>query len=266
MIKKKIHILIISQYFPPDVSGGSTRAFNYAKCLVQQNYKVTVITAHPHQHGPVPKKYKNKLIVREEMGKINLIRVWIPSLLHSSVRNSAILNFSFLSSCLFPIFTIKADIIFAFEPNLFSIIPAYLYSKLRGGKVIRAVDDLWPEHLYEQGILKSKFLKKMLERLAKFSYTYPKHIVPLNEAVKDIIIKSYKISDSKIQVISHGIDEKIFVFNKKTREKIFTLMYSGSLINTYDFQIIINAAKELRTKNLLFVIRGKGKYVTWINT
>ena len=26
-------ILIISQYFPPDMSGGGTRAFNYAKCL-----------------------------------------------------------------------------------------------------------------------------------------------------------------------------------------------------------------------------------------
>ena len=58
---KKNNLIILSQYFPPDVSGGATRAINYSKCLGQQNYNVTVITAFPHQHGPVPKKYRNKL-------------------------------------------------------------------------------------------------------------------------------------------------------------------------------------------------------------
>ena len=121
MVKKKIHVVIISQYFPPDVSGGATRAFNYSKCLEQQNYQVTVITAHPHQHGPVTGKYRHKLILKEKMDGLEIIRVWIPSLLHSSVFNSAILNLSFLASSIFPIFSIKPDIIFAFEPNLFSI-------------------------------------------------------------------------------------------------------------------------------------------------
>ena len=45
-MKKKNNVIILSQYFPPDVSGGATRAFNYAKCLEQQNYNVTVITAN----------------------------------------------------------------------------------------------------------------------------------------------------------------------------------------------------------------------------
>ena len=169
---KKNNLIILSQYFPPDVSGGATRAINYSKCLGQQNYNVTVITAYPHQHGPVPKKYHNKLTMKEKLGNLNLIRVWIPSLLHTSVKNSAILNFSFCISSLFPLFSIKSkpDVILAFEPNLFSIIPAYLYSKIRGGVVIRIVDDMWPELLYEQKILKSNILKKILTNLARFSY------------------------------------------------------------------------------------------------
>ena len=151
-MKKKINVVVLSQYFPPDVSGGATRAFNYSKCLEQQNYNVTVITAHPHQHGPVPKNYRNKLTKKEKMGNLDLIRVWVPSLLHSSIKNSAILNFSFCFTSLFPLFSIesKPDVILAFEPNLFSIIPAYFYSKLRGGVVLRVVDDMWPELLYEQ--------------------------------------------------------------------------------------------------------------------
>ena len=51
-------ILIISQYFPPDISGGGTRAYNYAKCL-SKNYDVTVITAFPHLHSKIPSAYSS---------------------------------------------------------------------------------------------------------------------------------------------------------------------------------------------------------------
>ena len=263
---KKNNLLVLSQYFPPDVSGGATRAFNYSKCLEQQGYNVTVVTAHPHQHGPVPENYRNKLTKKEKFCNLNLIRVWIPSLLHSSIKNSAILNFSFCISSLFPLFSLKSkpDIILAFEPNLFSIIPAYIYSKLRGGIIIRIVDDMWPELLYEQKILKSNSLKKLLTSLAKFSYNYSKHIITLNNEVKESIHNSYGINNDKIDVISHGIDETVFTFTKKERQKIFTLMYSGSLNTSYDFDLILNAAKKLKDKNIQFIIRGKGKQLSYL--
>jgi len=263
---KKNNLLVLSQYFPPDVSGGATRAFNYSKCLEQQGYNVTVVTAYPHQHGPVPENYRNKLTKKEKFCNLNLIRVWIPSLLHSSIKNSAILNFSFCISSLFPLFLLKSkpDIILAFEPNLFSIIPAYIYSKLRGGIIIRIVDDMWPELLYEQKILKSNSLKKLLTSLAKFSYNYSKHIITLNNEVKESIHNSYGINNDKIDVISHGIDETVFTFTKKERQKIFTLMYSGSLNASYDFDLILNAAKKLKDKNIQFIIRGKGKQLSYL--
>ena len=264
MINNKIHVVMISQYFPPDISGGATRAFNYAKCLEQQNFHVTVITAHPHQHGPVTGKYKHKIILKEKMDGFDIIRVWIPSLLHSSVLKSAILNISFLFSSIFPIFSVKPDIIFAFEPNLFSIIPAFFYSKLRGGKVIRAIDDLWPEYLYERGIFSSRILKFFLNRLAKFSYVFPEYIIPLNDAVKEIIHISYGINNDKFEVLSHGIDTEIFTYSKKIRSEVFTLMYFGSLIESYDFDLIINAAKKLKERNIQFIIRGKGKLLPYI--
>jgi colanic acid biosynthesis glycosyl transferase WcaI len=264
MTEKIIHVLVISQYFPPDISGGATRAFNYSKCLEQQNYHVTVITAHPHQHGPVTGKYKHKIILKEKMDGMDIIRVWVPSLLHSSVFKSAILNMSFLISSMFPIFSVKPDIIFAFEPNLFSIIPSFFYSKLRGGKVIRAIDDLWPEYLYERGIFSSRIIKFFLNRLAKFSYVFPEYIIPLNNAVKEIIHETYKINDKKFEVISHGINTKKFTYLKKTRSDVFTLMYFGSLVESYDFDIIINAARKLKGKKIQFIIRGRGKLLDHI--
>ena len=261
-MKKKI--LIISQYFPPDISGGGTRAFNYAKCLSQQNFDVTVISAFPHLHGKIPKKFRFKLLHKENVDDIKLIRVRVPSLLHTSARNRILLHLSFLISSLLPIFSVKPDIVFASEPNLFSIIPAYFYSKFHGGSVIRVVDDLWPEAIYERGYVKSGLLKRFLDRLAKFSYTYPKFILPLTESGKQLIHDSYDIVNDKIIILGHGVDTNVFCYTEPTKKKEFVLMYSGSLVESYDFDLIINAAKRLQDENIKFILRGKGTLLSYL--
>ena len=250
-------ILIISQYFPPDMSGGGTRAFNYAKCL-SKNYDVTVITAFPHLHSKIPSTYRYHLMKKEKIDKINVIRVRVPSILHDSIKNRIFLHFSFLISSLIPLFSQKPDVIFASEPNLFSIIPAFFYSKLRGGKVIRVVDDLWPEVIYERGFLKSKLIQKFLNKLAHFSYNFPKFILPLTEEAKNHIIKFYKIDPQKIIVIEHGVDTDIFKFQEKKIHNNFIIMYSGALVESYDFEILLEVAQKLMNTHFQFIIRGKG--------
>jgi len=250
-------ILIISQYFPPDISGGGTRAFNYAKCL-SKNYDVTVITAFPHLHSKIPSSYRFHLIKKEKIDKIKVIRVRVPSLLHNSIKNRILLHFSFLISSLFPIFSQKPDVIFASEPNLFSIIPAFFYSKLRGGKVIRVVDDLWPEVIYERGFLKSNLIKFFLNKLAYFSYNFPQYVLPLTEEAKKHIVKFYNINSKKIIVMEHGVNTDIFQFKEKSDNSPFTIMYSGALVESYDFDLFLNAIKKFKEKNFRFIIRGKG--------
>lgn len=257
MLSKK-NILIISQYFPPDISGGGTRAYNYAKVLCDKGYNVTVITAYPHLHEPVPKKYKSKFLVREKIDGINIIRVWVPSLLHTSAKNRIILHLTYIITCLIPLPSVKTDAIFASEPNLFAIIPAYFYSKLKKTDVIRVVDDLWPEAIYERGYVKSGLLKKILGGLARFSYNYPKYVLPLTDIGKKIIQKTYSINEEKIIVLGHGVDTKIFRYKQKEKGENFILMYSGSLVSSYDFDLIFNAAKKLQDKKIKFIIRGKG--------
>lgn len=255
---KSTKVLIISQYFPPDISGGGTRAYNYAKCLAQRGFDVTVITAHPHLHAKKPREYQFKLIKKEKQHNFQVIRVWVPSLLHTSILNRILLHSCFIFTSLFPIFSLKPDVIFASEPNLFSIIPAYLYSKIRKGKIIRVVDDMWPEVIYERGLVRSGILKKILDWLARFSYSKSKYILPLTQEAKDHIMTNYSIDEKKIKVIEHGVDSNIFYKIDKINKKDFVVMYSGALVESYDFDLIITAAKELKNEKIKFVIRGKG--------
>jgi len=41
-------------------------------------------------------------------------------------------------------------------------------------------------------------------------------------------------------------------------------MYSGSLVESYNFDMIINAARKLKGKRIKFVIRGKGRLLQYI--
>jgi len=62
-----LNVLIIGQYFPPDLGGAATRAYNVAKGLSLNGCKVTVITAFPHYpHGRIPKKYALSLFKVEK--------------------------------------------------------------------------------------------------------------------------------------------------------------------------------------------------------
>ena len=61
-----------------------------------------------------------------------------------------------------------------------------------GREIIRNVDDLWPEIFYDLGIVKSKFLKTILDFFAYISYKVPKMIIPVSEGYVNTITNKYK--------------------------------------------------------------------------
>ncbi len=197
-----MHILIIAEFFPPDFGGASTRAFNVAKGLALQGCDVTVVCGFPHYpHGQIPSQYQGKFIVKEKMESIDLIRTWVPSVPHTSNFNRLRSHFGFAFSSFFGSLKVKNfDIIISMNPNLFSFLPSLFCHYIRRREIIRNVDDLWPEVFYDLGIVKSKFLKKILDFFASKSYNIPKMIIPVSEGYVHTIENKYGISKSKILV------------------------------------------------------------------
>jgi glycosyltransferase involved in cell wall biosynthesis len=264
-----MNILIIAQYFYPDIGGASTRAYNSARALKMQGCDVTVVTAFPHYpHGNIPSEYKRRFIVEEEIGGIRIIRTWIPSLAHSSINNRIKLHLSFIFSSLLAMSRIrKIDIIFAMNPNLFSFYSAIIYRLVFRRKIIKNVDDLWPEAFYDLGIVRSDLIKKPLEFLAKLSYRYSSFLIPVSAGYVKTLVDKYGIPRDKINVIEHGVDLDKFRKiakggNQLSNKKI--IMYSGALSEGYDFDIIIQAASILEGTPTQFVIRGSGPMYTRI--
>jgi glycosyltransferase involved in cell wall biosynthesis len=275
-----MNVLMISYYFPPDWNGDSTRAYNAARGLTLQGCNVTIISAFPHYpHGYTSNKYKRKILALEEIHGIKVIRTWVPNLSHSPIIKRILLHISFMFSCLLGFFYMKKniDIIFAMNPNFFAFYPAFIYKILVRKKIIRNVDDLWPEVFYDLGIIKSPIFKRILDFIASISYRIPVAIIPVSHGYVQTLIKKYNIPQQKIAVIEHGVDTKIFHsreensssndnrrlhYNKKTKK---TIMYSGAISTGYDFDIVLKAAKLLESEPVYFVIRGKGELSDRLN-
>ncbi|MCK4481842.1 glycosyltransferase family 4 protein [Candidatus Bathyarchaeota archaeon] len=261
MINMKV--LIIAQYFPPDMGGASARAFNVALGLLKKGCVVKVVSAFPHYpHGKIPAIYRRKALKPEKLKGLDLVRVWVPALPHNSVVNRVILHLCFIVSSLFALpFVGSVDVIWAANPNLFSFFSALVYGSFYTKPIIRNVDDLWPEVFYELGLVKSRLFRWLLDFLAGVSYKVSVAITPISSTYKTRIVKKYSVRPEKLQVIEVGVNE---AYEPPKREQArrdkFVVMYSGILGVSYDFETVLKAAKLLSNhEDIVFVIRGIGE-------
>ncbi|MCK4482748.1 glycosyltransferase family 4 protein, partial [Candidatus Bathyarchaeota archaeon] len=239
-----------------------TRVSNVVRGLLGKGCKAKVVAAFPHYpHGKVPVRYKGKPVVPEHVGGVEVLRVWVPSLPHSSVVNRVVLHVCFVVSCLFALpFVGRVDVVWAANPNLFSFFPAVVYGFVKRVPIVRNVDDLWPEVFYELGIVRSGLMRKVLDFLAWLSYVVPAAVTPISAGYKRRIVSKYGVCAEKVHVIEVGVDRvEPLDLNRENRDR-FVVMYSGVLGLGYDFDVVLEAAGLLaKNEDVVFVIRGVGE-------
>lgn len=261
-----MNILLIAQLFPPDMGGGSTRAYNVAKGLSSLGHKVTVVTAFPHYpSGKISRKYRFKPLSVERLESFKVFRTWVPPLASIGVFRRLILFLSFCISSLFVLpFVGSVDIAWAANPNIFSVFSALFYKRTKGCSVVQNVDDLWPEVLYELNMIGPGFLRRSAEYVSKFTYKMSDAITPISPAYIDVITSKYGISPKKMHVIPAGVDyDKFALWNSNTEIKekvdVFKVLYIGALSPAYDFDQVMKAAKLLSSmRSIKFIIQGGG--------
>jgi glycosyltransferase involved in cell wall biosynthesis len=255
--------LLIAQYFPPDINGNSIRAYNVASSLTLEGCNVTVVTAFPHYPNGYTSS-KGRFLYKENVEGFRVIRTWVPNLAHWPVVKRILIHISFILSSTLAIPHIgKVDVIFAMNPSLFSFFPSLLYKLVFRKKIIRNVDDLWPEAFYDLDIVKSRVGKKILDTLSSLSYRIATAIMPVSQGYVQTLTMKYHIPREKIFVIEHGVDITKFSPQEGTallpNEGIKKIMYSGNLNVGYDFDIIFECAKLLTAEPVHFIIRGTGE-------
>ena len=255
---------MVAQYFPPDMGGGATRAYNMAKGLSLGGCDVTVVTAFPHYPtGNIPAKYRGKLLAIENDGKLRIIRTFVPPMASEGFTKRFLLFASFVFSSLssLPIVR-KVDVVWASNPNIIAVIPSLMYKLVNDCPVVQNVDDLWPETLYDLGMNSKSLTAKLGEFAAKTTYRFASAITPISPAYVKVLTHKYNVKPSKVSVVPAGVDLAMFSCKSITRSRNgkFRVLYIGAFSPAYDFDQIFRAAKLLaNSEGIEFVIQGGGE-------
>jgi glycosyltransferase involved in cell wall biosynthesis len=164
----------------------------------------------------------------------------------------------------------KVDVVWALSPNYFSSVTGIFYKMVKRKPLVLDVVDLWPEALVNLGFLKSKFLVGIVNVGVDLFYRVSDGIITLNSGMKREILRREKDS-SKVFIVENVVDLDVFrPLNVERPEFLrgkFVVMYSGNLGPMYDFDTVLEAAKDLsRFEDIVFVLRGSGERLDMIKS
>src|SRR4029077_4990103 len=170
-----MRILILTQYYPPEIGAAQNRLSGLANFLKAAGHTVTVLTALPnYPKGKIYDGYKNRLMVSEIKEGITIIRTWLYTKQNLQFVGRLIhyLSFSILA-LLVSVFKVgRQDIVITECPPLFAGIAGWLISKMKKAKFALNVSDLWTDSAVDLGMLKNGTLISLALDLEKFLYQH----------------------------------------------------------------------------------------------
>ncbi|CAG0956788.1 2-deoxystreptamine glucosyltransferase [Gammaproteobacteria bacterium] len=262
-----MHILFLTDNFPPEVNAPASRTFEHCREWVRAGHRVTVITCAPNfPKGQVYPGYRNRLWQSEDMDGIRVVRVWTYITANQGFIKRILDYQSFMvSAVLASPFVGGVDVVVGTSPQLFTVCAAYAVSVLKRIPFVFELRDLWPESIKAVGAMRNPALFNLLEKLELFLYRKAARIVSVTQSFRRILAKRGVDAD-KIHVITNGVDIARFQPQPKDAELVKALGLEGQFVAGYigthglahGLETLLQAALELRGDPFRFLFLGDG--------
>ncbi|MBK6618505.1 MAG: glycosyltransferase family 4 protein [Nitrosomonas sp.] len=229
-----MHILFLTDNFPPEVNAPASRTFEHCREWVRAGQKVTVITCAPNfPKGQVFAGYRNRLWQSEEMAGIRVIRVWSYITANEGFVKRILDYLSFMvSATLAALFVRRVGVVVGTSPQFFTACAAYVVSRLKRIPYVFELRDMWPESIKAVGAMKESSAIRALERLELFLYRKAARIVSVTHSFKKALIARGVDSD-KIVVVTNGVDMSRFKPMPKDPDLLRDLGLKGKFVAGY---------------------------------
>jgi len=206
-----MHILFLTDNFPPESNAPANRTFEHARQWVASGHRVTIITCAPNfPDGQLFEGYKNRWFQTEQMDGITVIRVW-----SFMTRNAGfvlrLLDFlSFMVSGFLGGLRVRdADIIIGTSPQFFTVCAAYCLAKVKQRPFVFEMRDIWPESLQAVGMSNAGLSVRLAAPLADYLYRRADHLIVVTHSFK-AYLQVRGVSGERVTVIQNGVDPDMF--------------------------------------------------------
>lgn len=202
-----MHVLFLSDNFPPEVNAPASRTHEHCREWVAQGHQVTVITCAPNfPKGRVFGGYRNRLWQSETIDGIRVIRVWSYITANQGFLRRILDYISYMvAAVLAAIFVRRVDVIVGTSPQFFTALGAYLVSVLKWRPWVFELRDIWPASIKAVNAMSDSRILNWLETLELFLYRKADHIVAVTHAFKAELV-TRGVAAHKISVITNGVD------------------------------------------------------------
>jgi glycosyltransferase involved in cell wall biosynthesis len=262
-------IIILTQYFPPEVGAPQNRLYEIAIRLLNMGVDIEILTAMPNYPSmEIQKAYKGKWYVKENTDGLVVHRAWIWVGKNKSIFSRLLNYFSFVFTSMWIGYfkSGKADYIFCESPPLFLGISAVFLKKIKRAKLIFNVADLWPESAEKLGIINNRFLLNVSTRLEEYFYSSSALITGQAQG----IVKNIKgrFPAKTVYWLPNGVDLSFYnpdKINSDWREQNgvlpddFIILYAGIIGHAQALEIMLKAAKATAgLPSIKWVLLGAG--------
>ena len=253
-------ILIISCVFPPEPVVSAQLSVDIAEGLSKNNV-VTVLSPKPTR--PLNFKF-NSHFERMDFKHIVVDSYTCPeSKFLGRLRES----YSFGKAC--QKYILKnhknIDIIYQNSWPLFSQRYIIKAAKKFGIPVLTHVQDIYPESLLNKLPAAKTIFKNLLLPIDKHNLEYSKKVLCISENMKNTLMESRKLPESKFEIVVNWQNEENFInyhTSKKDQQsqhdEIFTLMYLGNNGPVAGVDFLIETFVKANLKNARLIIAGSG--------
>ncbi|MBN2138250.1 MAG: glycosyltransferase family 4 protein [Sedimentisphaerales bacterium] len=259
-----MHILYIHQHFATPEGATGTRSYEFARRWVKAGHKVTLITGCYDIGGLKTGEKRSRRVTIEG------IDVRVVGAKYSNKQSFLRRIASFLSFCLLSVCaglrTRKVDVIYATSTPLTIGIPAVLLKWLKRAPYVFEVRDQWPEVPIELGVIRNRFMIKLLLRMERTIYNQSAGVVALSPGMAEGV-RSVLTKDRPVTVIPNCCDTNVFhpgIDASDLRMELgwgdkLVLLHFGAMGRANGLEFVVRAADKLREHpDIFFVLVGDG--------
>lgn len=261
-------IVILTQYFPPEVGAPQNRLFELAVRMAAKGDEVTVLTSMPnYPEMKIHEKYKGKIFFREDMNGLKVFRSWIFVSKSKSILFRLINYYSFvISSFLIGAFKLKeTDFLICESPPLFLGKTGWLLSVITRARFVFNVSDLWPESAEKLGLVSDRKVLWLSTKLEEFLYKKSFLITGQTQGIVKNI--NDRFPEKRVWWLPNGVDISLFKAEKNSEWKLsrgfseddFIFLYAGIIGHAQGLEVILKCAeKTLNNQSVKYLLLGSG--------
>jgi len=202
-----MRIIIVTHYFPPETGAPQARLSGLAAAWAADGDDVTVLTGMPnHPTGVIRPEYRGAIRRRERRDGYRVLRTWLYATPNEGIVRKTIGHLSFMvtSVLLGARASGPADVVVVSSPTFFAIGSGWLLARLKRARLVVEVRDLWPAIFTELGVLTSRPVIRLLERLELAAYAAADTVIVVSDGFRANLIER-GVPAGKVHTIRNGV-------------------------------------------------------------